>query len=424
MEYEEIKMKGTDEFVLRRNECYENVNIQLPPGDVLSTASTTKFSKVEKNLIVVVAVLSASLMATTALAAAAYIQGIGLMNTLQKELKQIHNQSTLMSKELKLLTSSNTHNIVKIRHNLSEIQHNLLALTSLCSIHNLSSEVETLMEHVTNVTITSNATQNVLDNLAPLLVDSIQDHYVFDSCAAITHFLLPFQSGLYSIRSFNGSPVQLNCMLSCNGILGTWRRVAYLNTSSSSPLQCPSGLEARSDPTSCRRNISDAGCSSVTYHVEGSPYNCISGRLVAHQSGYPDAFTSPSGASRNGNPSLEGNYVDGISLTYGSNPRNHIWTFTAGLDFSGTTIQCANCDHHKPSMIVGSDYSCEINGPCSSGTSVCNEPLWDGNQCVGNATFYKELPQPTTDNIEMRICRDQDRGDEDILITLVEIYVQ
>ena len=42
-----------------------------------------------------------------------------------------------------------------------------------------------------------------------------------------------------------------------------------------------------------------------------------------------------------------------------------------------------------------------------------NNPPW----------FYKELPQSTTDDVEMRVCRDQDIADEDIRVELVDIYI-
>ena len=59
--------------------------------------------------------------------------------------------------------------------------------------------------------------------------------------------------------------------------------------------------------------------------------------------------------------------------------------------------------------------------------------LWDGvgcgtqNECCSFNTppwFFKQLPQPTTEDIEMRVCRDEDSDNEDILIEIVEIYAQ
>ena len=54
---------------------------------------------------------------------------------------------------------------------------------------------------------------------------------------------------------------------------------------------------------------------------------------------------------------------------------------------------------------------------------VCSNLLWNENECVGTTTFYRQLPQPTSDDIEMRVCRDEDRSNEDFLLTFIEIYV-
>ena len=39
-------------------------------------------------------------------------------------------------------------------------------------------------------------------------------------------------------------------------------------------------------------------------------------------------------------------------------------------------------------------------------------------------TILKTLPQPTTDDIEMSVCRNEGRDNKDIAIETVEIYVQ
>ena len=58
--------------------------------------------------------------------------------------------------------------------------------------------------------------------------------------------------------------------------------------------------------------------------------------------------------------------------------------------------------------------------------------LWEKAKCSNHACcpfnnppwFYRELTLPTTDDIEMRVCRDQDRSAEDVEIQVIEIYVQ
>ena len=83
---------------------------------------------------------------------------------------------------------------------------------------------------------------------------------------------------------------------------------------------------------------------------------------------------------------------------------------------------------------VGKDYFCD------SGTRLfpdpkqayTTNPIWDGSGCAPTSTccnfnsppwFYKKLLKPTTDDIEVRVCRDQPGGDEDIQISVIEIYI-
>ena len=62
-----------------------------------------------------------------------------------------------------------------------------------------------------------------------------------------------------------------------------------------------------------------------------------------------------------------------------------------------------------------------------------DNPLWDGSGCGSTSTccsfntppwFLKELSSPISDDIEMRVCCDESRANEDIAMSSVEIYVQ
>ena len=61
-----------------------------------------------------------------------------------------------------------------------------------------------------------------------------------------------------------------------------------------------------------------------------------------------------------------------------------------------------------------------------------SDPLWDGAGCGPHNTccslnnppwFYKQLSQPTTDDIEMRVCRSEGIDNEDIRVEMVDIYL-
>ena len=283
---------------------------------------------------------------------------------------------------------------------------------------NITNQLNILMQE-TYIYISSAhaAAHTSADELTTKIVRDIQELHVFESCNAINTFSLPFSSGEYTINTSTGHTI-MSCILfpSCNNMTGGWRRVAYLNTS-----ECPHGLVKRTSPPSCRLPLSIVdGCSSiVTYQTEGS-YNCISGSIIAHQSGNPDAFTNGLRGSRS-EITLGGNYVDGVSLTYG-NKTKHIWTFTAVVSEDG--IDCGRCNTLKP-LFVGNNYSCEVTRLCGSNTNVCNGPLWDGEeQCVGGSTFHRQLLEPTSADIELRVCRDQVQTDEDFSLNVVEIYVR
>ena len=106
-------------------------------------------------------------------------------------------------------------------------------------------------------------------------------------------------------------------------------------------------------------------------------------------------------------------------------PRRHIWTLAAATDEHNIDCPCSNNSHTTIPEFVGSDYFCDTAGQ--------NYPLWDGAGCDPLNTccnfnnppwFYKELPEPTTDDIEMRVCSDENRVNEDIAIQSFDIYVQ
>ncbi len=64
-------------------------------------------------------------------------------------------------------------------------------------------------------------------------------------------------------------------------------------------------------------------------------HSYVCGKIIAYQYGSPDAFAVH---GRPPNPTIDSNYVDGISLTHGSTPRKHIWTFVGSLDEAGAYV--------------------------------------------------------------------------------------
>ena len=318
-----------------------------------------------------------------------------------------------MNGKVNLLNSSTNALERYIGEQQSEISNN-----TITKLQSLSSEVVQEIMNASNISVTT------INTLTDRLASGIQDLHTFDSCAAVSAFPIQLPSGMYNIRSGN-SVMQQYCMLTCNGIHGNWKRIAYLNTNEI-PVTCPDGFEIRSDtsnPPLCRHIISDAGCSSMIYPSNGLSYSQVCGTLRIHQRETPDGFQSDNNKIPRNGQSVNQNYVDGVSLTHGTSPnRNHIWTFTAVIKFGADTDRCTICGRNKP-LYVGTSFTCRaehgIEWPCD-----LNNAIWtNGLSCFGNETFYRQLSESTTDNIEMRVCRDQPRHDEDILISYIEIYV-
>ena len=209
----------------------------------------------------------------------------------------------------------------------------------------------------------------------------------------------------------------------CDG-KGGWTRVGYLNMTESGAT-CPTGLTLQQynniDHKLCGRpNPSSAGCSSTIFSTLGISYYKVCGQVRGYQ------FNSPDGFLRFFNDqTISSPYVDGISLTYGQSPRQHIWTYVA--DHSSILVRCpcglTSINPPYPSF-VGNHYYCE------GGTDI----LWDGKDCSGSEAscckntkqpwFYRELDNTTLDNIELRLCGDEGVPNEDTPLDIIELYVQ
>ena len=152
------------------------------------------------------------------------------------------------------------------------------------------------------------------------------------------------------------------------------------------------------------RKKQSGGCTKVELSRANTRYTRACGRITAYQVGSVDGFN---------HDNINSVYVDGISLTHGhgtSAGRQHIWSFAAIQRSS-----CSNCRRNLQPSSVGDDYFCGVANPmwCTGSDEYCTTPY-----------FLKTLPQPTTDDIEMRVCRNEGRSNEDIAIETVEIYVQ
>ena len=218
------------------------------------------------------------------------------------------------------------------------------------------------------------------------------------SCQAISMFHSAFESGHYWVTTSTGSRlVYCDLTTMCGNIPGGLLRVGMLNEANR-PFVCTGDFEEVD--SRCSRSTILPGCSRMVFQVWNMSYSHICGSVESYFARLPDAFNY-----RSPNNSINDNYVDGISLTYGKAPnRTHIWTFIAH-----STQQCTIS---KPSY-VGNNFSCiEWEHKCNKITRSCTQ------------SFYMQLQKPTTEDIEMRLCRDEVRSDEEIYIGNLEINVR
>ena len=215
-----------------------------------------------------------------------------------------------------------------------------------------------------------------------------------------------------------------------------WMRVAQLDMTDPQE-HCPSGFRTITSPKRVCGRSSGPGCASTTFSVNGVHYSKVCGKLIGYQYYSMDAF-SPYYSDRS--RTIDDVYVDGVSLTYGQSPRKHIWTFANAVDETGSlnnVCPCTKTDSTFTGVVppfIGSDYFCDTGSHYSYANQwYTANPLWDGEGCGGSSTccefnnppwFCKDLPQPTTDDIELRLCSNQDIGNEDVGLELVEMYVQ
>ena len=218
------------------------------------------------------------------------------------------------------------------------------------------------------------------------------------------------------------------------GIVGNWRRIAHLDTTQGD--SCPSYLRTVTNTTTgqtaCGRTIGP-GCSKLTFNISGD-YSNVCGRVRGYQYYSMDAFDLSITNSAPARLSIGGYYVDGVSITQGQ-PLKHLWTYAVGLSeqhpHTSYRCPCAVPRPSNPPRFVGENYYCESGLP---GTRYYNrlvweDPLWDGRNCIeGNSCcdrygwFHRQVPSSSND-INVRLCSDQNVDNENIFIDQLEIWV-
>ena len=231
--------------------------------------------------------------------------------------------------------------------------------------------------------------------------------------------------------------VHCDMSLECGGEKG-WMSIAYVLPYGGS---CPYGWKRITSPVAaCAAPSNNAGCYSIYFTTYNIPYSRVCGMVVGYQKGSTDGFASFHFSTR----SINGPYVDGVSITYDT-PRKHIWSY--GIGFSDkfdplakypVNCPCSQYPGKLPPSFVHDNYYCESGSlhtiPLSSyGRYFTADPVWDGKGCSSKNSccskpnlpwFYHQIPPTANKDIEVRICRDEGPDNEDVLVQELQLYVR
>ena len=257
------------------------------------------------------------------------------------------------------------------------------------------------------------------------------------SCKEIALLDPNAESGEYGpVLDDTGTEICLYCDMDspCGG--AGWTRIANVDMTNDDAV-CPAGLTLyeESGVRVCKRNINTGGCNAARFCTHGIQYSEVCGRVIAYEFNSPSAFQPL-------NSDINSVYVEGISITRGS-PREHIWTYATGLQdthSSGRVHQCpcsTNGDSDRlTGSFVGNDYYCESgnHGTRWEHRLYLDDPIFDNDGCTQSEAaccnkgllpyFHKDLGSNSNDDIEFRICADQNSDDEDTAVFIIELYVR
>ena len=297
--------------------------------------------------------------------------------------------------ELELLQNKTYNNSLQILANMKDIKVGLNNCNSDTSMFDLVNKLNKSIRLETDA----------LNERLNLIGIGIVGNSIFHpapSCQAIYSFQASSTSGYYWVNSSNGSSIRVYCEMtkSCGNVTGGLTRVALLNNENRAQVCTGDSILVAENSRFCAQNI--VGCSHIVFPLMSIAYTHICGTVDGTYTGTPDGFI---GNARSSSTTVNDNYVDGISLTYGAIPnKTHVWTFIADEE-----VKNPRCPRNVTDY-VGNHYSClKWEGFCLSNPESCS------------FAFFREFLQPVTENIELKLCRDD--SNDFIHLRNLEIYV-
>ena len=284
---------------------------------------------------------------------------------------------------------------------------------STATFHNIS-ELKAMMAQERSLI---NRNIQILASSVPIGLDS---GHPASSCRSLALLKPSFAPGYFWVQSANGSAERVHCvrMPDCGDdaqeIQG-WQRIAHLSYENNIS-QCFDGLKSTEDSW-CVQTSDMPGCSHTIFSTGKMNYSYVCASIIGYGINTPDAFQDIVRISTE--QVLSGNYVDGISLTYNTTSEmTHIWTLASHF------IYTTNCEMStEVEEIVGTNYTCLPFKVSAGELPHCRVGREASSDDCQPKTFFRALHRVTNSGIQMRLCRDQYRDDEDIAINKLDIYV-